>query len=139
MLCTCPPGFNSGNLHNLVKWSDINDNNFIYELPPPTTYTWQRMIFETQTILESGEEQGECAARCAIIFGNCDFFAISSGKCYFGRYSHWGDSFSLSSITSYHKSNFINKGSEHQSDTKSVTFNVSLLYLLGNCFSFLDF
>ena len=102
-------GFNSGNLHNLVKWSDINDS-FKYELPPPTTYDWKRMIFENQTILESGDEHEECSARCTIIVENCDFFAISSGKCYFGGYSHWGDSFSVPSITSYHKSSHINKG-----------------------------
>ena len=97
------------------------------------------MIVEIQTILESEEEHGECSVRCSIIVGDCDFFAISSGKCYLGRYSHWGESVSIPSITSYHKSSFINKSSVHQSDTKCVTFNVPLLYLLGNCFSFLDF
>ena len=78
----CLPGFDSGNLHKLVKWSD---GKFEYEIPPPTTYSWKRMIVETQTLLESGKEHSECAARCSIIVGNCDFFAISSGKCYIGE------------------------------------------------------
>ena len=124
----CLPGFDSGNLHKLVKWSDV-DGKFEYELPPPTTYSWKRMIVETQTLLESGKEHSECAARCSIIVGNCDFSAISSGKCYIGRYSHWGDSVSVPSITSYHSSNFINKGSEtlvkHQYDiiTRPVRYS----------------
>ena len=58
---------------------------------------------------EDGEDLGNCGARCDLHESQCDFFATSETKCYFGSYSLTdgetvGDSDNVNQIKTYHKS-----------------------------------
>ena len=84
-------------------WSDINSRfNEQFTL---SSYIWTKYIFATH-VLDTGQDQTECGVRCELSVEQCDFFTISSGNCYLGRYLHWdqGTIEDQSSPTTYHKS-----------------------------------
>ena len=61
---------------------------------------------------EDGEDLSYCGARCDLHESQCDFFATSETKCYFGIYSQTDgetvvDSDNVNQIKTYHKSGMV--------------------------------
>ena len=81
--------------------------DIIFDLPD---FAWNRYMFETIDF-ESGEDSTDCGVRCELHSSQCDFFAYSGTKCYFGLYSQTqGTDVTVpETIRTYHKSGKIHK------------------------------